>query len=1041
MENFASLYLEVVEINNHSPKFSLNQYQPPVQESVSIGQEVIKVTATDDDTGTNGEVFYHIESSNPPGFFGIGRRNGSIFVEKRLDYEFSEVFVLRVVATDGGRIPRSAKVTVRITLLDANDNRPVFTSQEYQGYVAENTAPGALIVTVTASDPDQDDGGRVVYSIYNTDLLDSFEINPTSGEIKSKVTFDYEVQSLYELAILAKDQSTPPLVSQPMAKVFVHVTSVNEYTPKFNKSLFQASVAENAPIGQSVTQIYATDQDKGPDGEVVYLLVGESNDLGFRLDRSTGVLSVSGGLDSEQAGIVTLQVLAKNALQTSVTPKTSDLATIIVTVTDANDAPRFLENVYRARVMEEANPDQFVTNVTAVDDDFVNQPKGAMLEYKIVAGNTGDAFKIDQITGTIRTTKRLDRETIQQYRLTVTATDQGVPPMSGNTTVILNLDDINDNPPRLPMDCKGVVKENKPAGTAVVTLQPQDRDVDPNRGPYTFTISGTNYGKFQLNSASGMITTTAELDRETVPSYNLSVRIADGGSPQQSAVSHCLIIVEDVNDNPPKPTPRVVHVNSLNSFASGPVANVQPDDPDVNDILTCKILQNSDGLFSFLPRSCNLITNKKYDGSAELDLVVNASDGRSAVSYNVKVRFVAYNFLTVNNSITLRVRQASPERFLLQSYQNFLDAVNRILPHGYLSQLFSVKSVPGDFVDLSVAAKRTDVFKYMTRETLSDLLSRNKADLERNGKVQIQNVDYTPCTANSPCHNGGECTSFIKTLGTTTTVDSVPVIFLSVDYDWQFKCVCKPGYIGDTCEISEKGCNAKPCKNGATCVDTDFSYECRCQPGFNGPTCENDINECAQNPCKNNGRCENLVGSYKCHCEPGYLGANCSSGFDFCQVSSLTNSWAQPKCTCGSGKACQCACVGFESVSYLKLPTLESHQQGEFNNITFQMSTSKSDGLLLYNADGKYKRDSDFIAIQIIQGKIQLSFNLGYTRSAVVVQHDKAVDDGKWHSVTAIRNGKVSTRVINTQFLLSILTLTLSSRQVTGIYKFIKDVA
>ncbi|KAJ7383769.1 Protocadherin Fat 4 [Desmophyllum pertusum] len=356
-------------------------------------------------------------------------------------------------------------------------------------------------------------------------------------------------------------------------------------------------------------------------------------------------------------------------------------------------------------------------------------------------------------------------------------------------------------------------------------------------------------------------------------------------------------------------------------------------------------------------------------------------------------------------------REASPEKFLAQSYQYFLDAIDGIIrqsdpQHGYVTQLFSVKSVAGGFVDLSVAAKRTTFFQYITRETLSDLLSKNKVDLEKDGKVQIQNVDYTPCTASSPCHNGGECTSYIQTQGTTTTVDSVPVIFLSVDYDWRFTCVCKPGYIGKTCEISEQGCNSKPCKNGATCVDKDLSYECQCPVGFNGPTCANDIDECTQNPCKNNGQCKNLVGSYQCHCKAGYLGKDCSSGFDFCQVSS-PNSWAPPKCSCASGKECQCSCIGFESVSYMTLPTLESLQQGAFNNITFEFSTSTSEGLLLYNTDGKYKRDSDFIAIQIISGKIQMSFNLGYTKGAVVVMTDKRVDDGKWHSVTAIRNRKV----------------------------------
>lgn len=1005
-ESFASLYVEVIEPNNNSPNFPDGQYLFPVLETLPVGHIVGKVSASDSDTGTNGQVFYHLQSSDPPGFLGIGRENGSIFVKKALDYEFSKEIVLSVVGTDGGKVPRSDTVTVLVKLLDANDNRPVFSSQKYDGYIAENTTPGASIITVRASDPDQGDKGRVEYSISNADLLTSFEINPISGQIKSKAVFDYEVEQLYELSILARDKASPPLESQPMAKVLVHVTSVNEYTPKFNKSLFQASVAENAPIGQSVTQIYATDQDKGPNGVVVYLLLGESTSLGFSIDRYTGVLSVSGKLDSEQFGIVTLRVLAKNALQTSVTPDTSDLATIIVTVTDANDAPRFLKSVYHASVKEEQNVGQPVTNVTAVDDDFVNQPNGARIEYRILAGNTENAFTIELNSGIIRTAKRLDRETIPQYRLTVTATDQGLPPMSGNATVIVNIDDVNDNAPRLPINFTGMVKENKPAGTTVVRLQPQDRDEDPNRGPYTFTISGTNYGKFQLNGASGVITTTTKLDRETASSYDLSIKISDGGSPQMFAVSHCRILVQDVNDNAPGTTSRVVQVTSLNSFASGTVANVQPVDPDVDDVLTCQILKNSEGLFSFLPKSCILRTNAKYDGNGDHNLIVNASDAKSAVSYDVKVRFLAYKSLTVNNSVTVRVQAASPEMFLSQSYQDFLNAIDGILPRSSASQLFSVKSVTGGFVDLSVAAK-TSNSQYITREHLSDMLGKNKAKLERDGNVVIQNVDYTPCTASSPCHNGGECTSYVQTLGTTTTIDTVPVIFLSVDYDWRFKCVCKPGYIGETCEISEKGCISKPCQNGATCVDKDFSYECQCAAGFNGSTCAKDIDECQQNPCKNEGRCENLVGSYKCHCKPGYLGTNCSSGFDFCQVSS-SSSWAQPKCSCDSGKACQCSCLGFESASFLALPTLESLQQGEFNNITFEISTSKGDGLLLYNADGKYSRDSDFIAIQVIGGKIQMSFNLGYARSAVVVQHDKPVDDGQWHSITVIRNRKVS---------------------------------
>ena len=1007
MEGSTNVYVEVIEPNNFAPVFSSHQYQANPLETLPVGKQVVRISASDQDSGTNGQVFYNIESSDPPGYLGIGRRNGSIFVQKHLDYELTKLIILNVVATDGGRNPRSASAVVRVTLLDANDNQPVFTEQVYHGYIPENTAPGAPVVTVTALDPDQRDGGRVEYSITSVGVLGLFEINATTGVISSKAPFDYEIQELYELTVTAKDHGNPQLESRPRAKVLVHVTSVNEYTPKFNKSLFAASVAENAPVGQSVTRIYATDKDKGPDGEVVFVLVGESNNQGFSLDHSSGVLSVSGRLDSEQAGIVRLQVLIKNALQTSVTPDTSDLATIVVTVTDANDAPRFLQHVYNERVKEDVGPGSFVANVTAVDDDFAKHPVAARITYGILTGNIGSVFTIDADTGAITTGKRLDREAVPQYHLTVSATDQGRPPMSGNATVVVRLDDVNDNAPRLFANCTGMVRENKRAGTHVMTLQPHDPDIDPNRGPFTFAISGTNFGKFQLDSGTGMVTTTAQLDREATSSYNLSIRITDNGSPQKSAVSYCNILVQDENDNRPLQATRVVHVNSNNSFASGFIANVQPEDPDVDDVLVCEIIRNSNNLFSFPPRSCMLMTNRRYDGSAELDLRVNGSDGRWAVSYDVRVRFVAFNSKTFDSSITVRLQNTSPELFLTQSYQLFLDAINRITQPEHSAQLFSVKSIGDGLVDLSVAAKGTQPFNYMTRERLSGSLRNRKHDLERNGKVQIQNVDYTPCTASSPCRNGGECTSYIQTLGSQTTVESVPVIFLSIDYEWRFSCVCKPGFVGETCEISKKGCNSKPCKNGATCQDKDSAFVCQCPTGFTGLTCADDVNECAQNPCQNGGTCKNLVGSYQCDCKPGYLGKNCSSGFDFCRVSTSAQ-WAQPKCSCAPNQACQCACVGFDSAAYLQLPTLESLQQGDFNNITFEFSTSKNNGLLLYNTDGQNKTDSDFIAIQIIEGKIRMSFNLGDTKTAVVVEADKFVADEQWHRVTAIRNRKVS---------------------------------
>lgn len=1007
MESKSDVYVTVIEPNNHPPVFTLDQYQKTVLETLPVGRQVTQVIASDQDSGTNGQVFYHVQSSNPAGYLGIGRQNGSIYVRKPLDYETARLIKLTVVATDGGRKPRASSVEVRIELLDANDNRPVFTEREYNGYIPENTAPIAPILTVAAVDPDQGDRGRVEYSITSVDVVGLFEINKTTGEIRGKVTFDYEYRQLYELTVTAKDHGSPQLYSQPNAKVLVHVTSVNEYIPEFNQSVFTASVAENAPVGQPVTRISATDEDKGPDGEMIFLLVGGSNNQGFSLDSSTGVLTVSGRLDSERAGVVTLQVLVKNVLQNSVTPATSDLATIVVTVTDANDVPYFLQRVYRPRVKEDAPPDSFVEIVTAMDDDSAKHPLASKITYGISSGNIGNAFTIDTDTGIIRTLTRLDREIVAQYHLTVTATDQGRPPMSGSAIAIVVLEDINDNAPRLFANCTGAVWENQPGGTLVKTLQPYDPDIDPNRGPFTFVLTGPNFGKFQVDGATGIITTIAPLDRELTSSYNLPFFISDSGSPQQSAVSYCRILVKDENDNRPRQAKRVVHVNGNSSFAAGEIANVRPEDPDVDQIMVCQIVSNSNDLFTFLPQSCMLTTKRRHNGTYTFDLKVNGSDGRWAVTYDVEVRFVAFNSETIDNSIAVRLQNTSTIGFLSKSYQLFLRAVKLILlqEDDYDTQLFSIKSVGGGLVDLSVAARKELSVDYMTREDLSALLWNNKSDLERISKVDIQTVDFTPCSASNPCRNGGECTSYMHMLG-TQSIETQPVIFMSQDYEWRFSCLCKPDFAGEKCELRKQGCASEPCKNGATCVNRDSSFVCHCPTGFRGLTCADDVDECTQSPCKNGGTCENLIGDYRCDCNPGYLGKNCSSGYDFCRVASPTQ-WTEPKCTCGHSRACQCACVGFESGGFLQFPTLESLQRGYFNNITFEFSTARNYGLLLYNTDGKNKTDSDFIAIEIISGRIRMSFNLGYRASAITVEGPNFLADGRWHRVTAVRDRKV----------------------------------
>lgn len=616
-----------------------------------------------------------------------------------------------------------------------------------------------------------------------------FSIDAVTGEIKATAEFDFENTPKTILVVGAKDLGLQPQrFADPRADVFITITGINEFVPVFTSDTFKGTVAENAPVGHPVLKVSATDKDAGVDGIVVYHLVGADNHKGFVLNTETGVLSISGNLDSEVHGNVTLQVIAKNLFQTDVTPSSVGHATITVEVTDANDAPRFLQSVYTASITEGAKSGSYVTNVTAVDDDKERSASGIPIRYGIGAGNTHQAFAINQVTGVITTAGVLDRELIPVYKLIVTATDNGSPPMTGNATVKITLGDVNDNAPTLvDSDRVASVLENQPSGTTVVTLRATDKDVDPHRGPFTFQISGTNYGNFDLNKNTGLLKTTAILDREKQASYNLSIRVMDSGG--LSAISYCLVTVKDQNDNRPKATPRVVMVNTYDKrFPGGSVADVRPDDADVDDAMACRIIKSSCDMFSF-PRGDCMLRSLAKTGDSLCMLKINGSDGIGAVRYNVTVTFSGYTSNTVKNSVAIRLQKTTPREFLSNSYYSFSQAVLRILSNGFSSiQIISIKGFDKGFVDVLVAARKPNTFTYLGKDKLSEMLKIKESQVESEGKVDIYRVDYSPCINSSPCKNGAECSSEIGATGNTFVVNTVPVVFVSADFNWKYSC-------------------------------------------------------------------------------------------------------------------------------------------------------------------------------------------------------------------------------------------------------------
>ena len=228
--------------------------------------------------------------------------------------------------------------------------------------------------------------------------------------------------------MLAKNPDSP---MQGTTNIIVHITGVNEFYPRFIQPVFHFDVSESAEIGTSVGVVQATDKDAGEDGRVYYLLVGSSNDKGFSIHKTTGVMTVSRNLDRETQSRVVLTVMAKN--HGGIRGNDTDEAQIIISIQDGNDPPEFLQEVYEANVSEGADIGTRVLTVKAVDKDV--RPQNNQFSYSIIGGNNDQSFKVDPQTGQIETSRQLDRETIGSYGLIVGAIDTGIPSQTGTTLV------------------------------------------------------------------------------------------------------------------------------------------------------------------------------------------------------------------------------------------------------------------------------------------------------------------------------------------------------------------------------------------------------------------------------------------------------------------------------------------------------------------------------------------------------------------------------------------------------------------------------
>ena len=439
--------------------------------------------------------------------------------EDPADADTDNTYMVTVKAEAGSEMDMA---TVTINVTDMNE-APMFAAGMDTRSVAENTAAGENV-----GDPvmamDEDEGDTLTYALGGDDAA-SFAFDEATGQISvgegTELDFESDMTT-YTVTVTATDSSG----LSNMVTVTINVTNVNDHMPMFADDMAEFSVAENAAAGTDVGMVTATDAD---DDSLMY----SDDSMYFDVDPETGQIMVAEGamLDYEMEDMHTVTVTASDG-------ESSDSIMVTIMVTDMNEAPMFDFDLDEKSVAENTAAGENVGDpVMAMDED-----EGDTLTYAL-GGDDAASFAIDAATGQIMVGEgtELDFESeMTTYTVTVTATDSG--DLTAMAYVAISVTDMNEAP-MFDFDmAEKSVAENTDAGENIGDpVAAMDVDADDT---LTYTLGGEDMDSFDIDSATGQLMTSADLDYETEDSYSVTVTATDSGG--LTAMAYVTISVTDV---------------------------------------------------------------------------------------------------------------------------------------------------------------------------------------------------------------------------------------------------------------------------------------------------------------------------------------------------------------------------------------------------------------------------------------------------------------------------------------------------------------
>ncbi|XP_064837354.1 protocadherin gamma-A12-like isoform X23 [Oncorhynchus masou masou] len=545
--------VQIQDVNDNSPRFPNERMNLEIRESADKGERFPLDEAHDSDIGINAVQSYTLDR-NEHFVLAVhtnsdGGKYSELVLEKELDREKQEEVTLLLTAVDGGTPQRSGTVVIHVTVLDANDNKPVFSQDVYRVSLTENSPVDYVVVTVSATDADKGANGEVTYEFSSISDKAStvFSIDKGTGVIRVVGPVDFEERTDYEMRVQAKDGSG--LASN--TKVIIDITDINDNAPAiFIKSLSNL-IPENVLPGTEVGIINVQDKDSEGNRQVRCSI---QQNVPFKLNPSIKnyySLVTTSELDREKISDYNITITATD----EGSPPLSSSTTIHVSVSDVNDnPPAFEEQSYSSYVTENNKPGSSMCSVTARDPDW--RQNGTVVYSLLPSDVNGfpvsSFLSINGDTGVIHTVKSFDYEQFRSFKVHVVARDNGSPPLSSNVTVSVFITDENDNSPQILYPAptgNSLMTEMVPkaalAGSLVSKVIAVDADSGQNAWLSYHIVKSTDPGLFTIGLHGGEIRAHRDISESDSMKQNLVISVNDNGQPSLSTTCDVYLLISD----------------------------------------------------------------------------------------------------------------------------------------------------------------------------------------------------------------------------------------------------------------------------------------------------------------------------------------------------------------------------------------------------------------------------------------------------------------------------------------------------------------